>query len=224
MSQYTVRSGQNIYDVALTLHGSVEGIFDLLNSNSDISLDTTLKSGQILLYNDNFAVNSDVSSWLEDNGVRVKNGNHSIKDADVRKSIIEALSVQSEVVLPADELGVKDFYDKVAVPEIVIQQTGKSLSFSFQLPVGGFLAIDWGDNSGLEFYYHTDYIVFASHVFEDENEHLVELYGNGEFTTVDFTDIGGIYYALRKISVEEFVTPFPGLEKLNKLFIIKGTK
>ena len=33
MLQYKVRSGQNIYDVALTLYGSVEGIFDLLVSN-----------------------------------------------------------------------------------------------------------------------------------------------------------------------------------------------
>lgn len=224
MNQYTVRSGQNIYDVALTVHGSVEGIFDLLNSNSGISLDTTLKSGQILLYNENFVVNGDISSWLDDNNVRVKNGNHSLQDADIRKSIIEALSAQPEITLPADELELKEFYDKVTVPEIIIQQTGKSLSFSFQLPVGSFLAINWGDNSGLEFYYHTDYVVCADHVFEDDNEHLIALYGNGEFMTLDFTSIGGVYYALRKISVEEFITPLSDSEKLNKLFIIKETK
>ena len=35
MRTYTVRTGQNIFDVALTLYGSIEGVFDLLVSNPE---------------------------------------------------------------------------------------------------------------------------------------------------------------------------------------------
>lgn len=45
MAQYKVRSGQNIYDVALTLYGSVEGIFDLLASNSWLNMETSFLMG-----------------------------------------------------------------------------------------------------------------------------------------------------------------------------------
>ena len=42
MAQYKVRNGQNIYDVALTLYGSIEGIFDLLISNEWLNMETQL--------------------------------------------------------------------------------------------------------------------------------------------------------------------------------------
>ena len=50
MKQYTVRSGQNIYDVSLTLYGTVEGIFDLLISNKGLTMDTKLSYGMVLNY------------------------------------------------------------------------------------------------------------------------------------------------------------------------------
>ena len=35
MNTYIVKSGQNLFDVAITLYGSIEGVFDLLISNKD---------------------------------------------------------------------------------------------------------------------------------------------------------------------------------------------
>lgn len=72
MAQYKVRSGQNIYDVALTLYGSVEGIFDLLASNSWLNMETQLSYGMILNYHEEFAVNKNIVIWLKDNNVLVK--------------------------------------------------------------------------------------------------------------------------------------------------------
>ena len=46
MGSYRVVTGQNIYDVALHLYGSVEGIVDLLVNNPALSLETELCSGQ----------------------------------------------------------------------------------------------------------------------------------------------------------------------------------
>lgn len=46
MGKYRITAGQNIYDVAMYLYGSVEGIVDLLINNPGLSLDDTLKSGE----------------------------------------------------------------------------------------------------------------------------------------------------------------------------------
>ena len=48
MGNYRVITGQNIYDVALHLYGSIEGIVDLLVNNPDLSLETELRTGQEL--------------------------------------------------------------------------------------------------------------------------------------------------------------------------------
>ena len=45
MGRYRVIAGQNLYDIALHIYGSIEGIVDLMMCNSDLSLDTTLKVG-----------------------------------------------------------------------------------------------------------------------------------------------------------------------------------
>lgn len=72
MLQYKVRSGQNIYDVALTLYGSVEGIFDLLVSNEWLNMDTKLSYGMTLNYHEEFAINKDIVIWIKDNNILVK--------------------------------------------------------------------------------------------------------------------------------------------------------
>ena len=63
MGKYTVTAGQCIYDIALHLYGSIEGITDLLISNPALSLEDTLRSGQELVYSDDFEIDSDVASW-----------------------------------------------------------------------------------------------------------------------------------------------------------------
>ena len=48
MGNYRVITGQNIYDVALHLYGSIDGIVDLLINNPGLSLETELRTGQEL--------------------------------------------------------------------------------------------------------------------------------------------------------------------------------
>ena len=50
MATYTVQYGQNLFDVALTLYGSIEGILDLLVNNKNLSINTELKYGDELEY------------------------------------------------------------------------------------------------------------------------------------------------------------------------------
>ena len=52
MGKYKITAGQNIYDIAMHLYGSIEGIVDLLINNPGLSLDDNLKSGDELEYTD----------------------------------------------------------------------------------------------------------------------------------------------------------------------------
>lgn len=87
MSKYVTKTGQNLYDVALTLYGSVEGIFDLLVSNENISLGAVLPKGTELEYHKDFMLNKDIAGWLTDNKVNVKNGSYKIGETDMKTVI-----------------------------------------------------------------------------------------------------------------------------------------
>ena len=95
MPVYTVRTGENIYDVAVNLYGSIEGIFDLLVSNqeaingSPLTIDTELKSGMKLSYHDDFVINQDIRKWLADNGEVVRNGDHRYGHQDTLEAVTE---------------------------------------------------------------------------------------------------------------------------------------
>lgn len=87
MNKYTAKSGQNIYDIALILYGSIEGVFDLLVSNPELSYDTVFKTGTEVNYHKEFVVNQDIVSYLNDNNIKVKNGQYAIDNLDVRSEI-----------------------------------------------------------------------------------------------------------------------------------------
>ena len=76
MSQYTVGIGENIYDVALKLYGSIEGIVDLLASNK-VTMETRLEKGMVLEYHE-VPINQDIVKWLADNEIAVKNSESGV--------------------------------------------------------------------------------------------------------------------------------------------------
>lgn len=65
MGRYITTHGQNLYDVALHIYGSIEGIVDLMMNNTTLSLNDNLKAGTELLYTDNFIINSDTAYYLK---------------------------------------------------------------------------------------------------------------------------------------------------------------
>lgn len=95
---YTVRSGQNLYDVALTLYGSIEGIFDLLISNDDISLNSQLSHGQVLNYNEEFMIEQSLPDWFNSHDVIVKNGCHYLENIDMKSVIADFVDTQNAAV------------------------------------------------------------------------------------------------------------------------------
>lgn len=332
MSKYITKSGQNLYDVALTLYGSIEGIFDLLLSNSDISFNTVFSKGMELEYHESFIINQDIANWFDTNSIKVKNGCYNIISTDVRTAIINwiadnnskiadkyhtgaLLPVSSTddtssqsfdwdiqntkvtvakmqanattsnianiqttpfisqnkwesqnvdikqttaldniiafaqtlsnikletlntsdlaanldvmfsngmIVLPTDEMEKQLYYDTLATPKIIIQQTGKNSTIGMQIPSNSFIAISWGDNTDLDFYCYSKNVINAMHTYTDAEEHAITIYGDNKFTNLDFTKINGIYYALAEIYISnDFTSLYQDETTLNKLFIKK---
>lgn len=117
MKEYTVRNGQNIYDVALQLYGSIEGVFDIL-VNNNLSLNSELKPGDVIRYDEGFRINSGIIKVMEENNVIPANG---------------------------DRLYDISEYDLSAL-RMVIDQTGASSVLGIRL-VSGTMIIDWGDGT-----------------------------------------------------------------------------
>lgn len=98
MKQYTVKSGQNIYDVAMTLFGSIEGVLDLLVNNQDLSYESNLVAGQQLSYDEDFVINQDIVDWFGSNHVVVKNGCHALSHESVKNKFQAAIASSNEEV------------------------------------------------------------------------------------------------------------------------------
>lgn len=121
MGNYRIVAGQNIYDVALHLYGSIEGIVDLLINNTGLSLETELSPGQELVYTDGFVINADVAAYNEIHGIIPSNGERHVYP--------------------------KYFSTP---PTITFWVSPESISVQCDVSGTGALDIDWGDDSSVE--------------------------------------------------------------------------
>lgn len=221
MLKYKVRSGQNIYDVALTLHGSVEGIFDLLASNEWLTMETQLSSGMELNYHDEFVINKNISLWLKENDIIVKNGEHiyhhlSIEDF-VKQHIQEHHPEQYEATnaMSPDEQNM--FWDGICKPRMIINQQGQLSTIILKLKPDRHLIIDWGDYSSPQIIEGTEEQEIE-HCYKGLGTHIVVLYGNFDFDVLNLKAVNGVYYPLDVIAANNFETELE-IEDLNKLII-----
>lgn len=221
MKQYIVRSGQNIYDVALTLYGSVEGIFDLLASNRWLNMETRLSYGMVLDYHEEFAVNKSIAIWLKDNDVLVKNGEHVYNFLDIEKFIHEHFqtchpelnnSLQS---MSPDEQNM--FWETLYTPRMIIQQQGQTSAIKFKLREGKHFVIDWGDYTAPQIIESVEELEIE-HCYKGIGKHIITLYGDFEFVSLDLSNLNGVYYPLGTVYADKFVSALK-IEALNKLII-----
>ena len=121
MGRYIVTSGQNIYDVALHVYGSVEGIVDLMMNNTSLSLANVLKAGDELEYTDDFIINKGIVTYYKMNGIVPSNGERNV------------------------------YFKHPSFPKLAkILIDNKKNSVEFSLSGSGKMEIDWGDNSTLQ--------------------------------------------------------------------------
>lgn len=221
MAQYKVRTGQNIYDVALTLYGSVEGIFSLLASNDWLTMETKLTYGMVIEYSENLAINNDIVLWLRENNIVVKNGEHIYNHLEIEDFIQQHIhslhpNISNELLqMSPDEQNM--YWESLYTPRMVIQQQGQTSTIRLILSNDTHLIIDWGD-------YSDPQIIEGSqeqeveHCYKGSGNHLITLYGDFECKMLDFTELNGIYYPLGTIYADEFKTALH-INDLNKLII-----
>lgn len=221
MAQYTVKSGQNIYDVAMTLYGDIGGLFDLLSSNEWLNIDTLLKPGDALLYHEEFVVNNSVVSWLNSNGIVFKNGEHEHGYQDIMESISEHIrAFHPELYKNISESEQKrTLWEQAASPAIVIKQMGQLCSFRTAIKGNGHLIVEWGDYSDIEFV-EGENLQEVEHCYKSAGEHCITIYGDFECKALDFTGINGVYFPLREIVADNFLTHLNN-DQNNKLIIHK---
>lgn len=210
--QYIVKSGQNIYDVALTLYGSIEGIFDLLVSNTTaingcpLSMTTKLEAGQVLNYNEEFMLNKDIVGWLKDNGIDVKNDEGDFTFCDSLNFIIRHLySYHPELYTNiTEDMTVNDqveAWKKLSRPRIVVKQLGDYSCIRTMLYPGSHMMIDWGDCSTMQII-EGEVDEELEHQYSDKGEHKIILYGDFACLYLDFNDLNGIHYCVDNINVD----------------------
>ena len=221
MKQYTVRSGQNIYDVSLTLYGTVEGIFDLLISNEGLTMDTKLSYGMVLNYHEEFVINGGIVSWLTDNNVLVKNGEHVYNYIDIESIIKQHIysyhqeQYDSLQWLSPDERNM--YWEELITPKIAIQQQGQVATIRVWLKEDTHMIIDWGDYSEAQIIDSTEEVEIE-HCYQSSCGHKIIIYGDFKCYMLDFSQVNGIHYPLSHIYVDQFVSALD-INDLNKLII-----
>lgn len=224
MKQYTVVSGQNIYDVAITLYGNIEGVFDLLLCNREIDYETIFKGGEVLDYHDEYVMNPQIADWIQEREVKVRNGEMRYRHQNVLDAIAEHISDEHPEM--ADEISSKtpdeadfNYWKPMSELRMVIKHVGATSAFRAQLYPDKHLIVDWGDTSALEIVEGTN-LQDIEHHYKDDGVHIIKLHGDFRFTNLDLSDINGEYYPTSIICADKFASASKSSE-LNNLIITK---
>lgn len=179
MGKYIITTGQNLYDIAMHLYGSIEGIVDLLILNPQLSLEDKLAAGNELEYTDDFIINGDVIAYNKAHGLIPAGGERHV------------------------------YPKQPSLPKIMeFHLPPKKTSAGFVCSGTGKMEIDWGDNTRLEQQELGERTVRLHHNFDDAvaDKHKIRLYGgNLLFRELDLTDtVFTSGFFLQPVSVEKF--------------------
>jgi hypothetical protein len=194
MGKHKVKPNQNIFDIAIELSGSVEGIFDLLISNEQLNMNTELKPGDTLEYHDYFVINEGIVEGIKNNGYIPANGERRVYFK-------------------------KPKHELIAVCGIAKEKDNSTITVSGQ----GEMQIDWGDNSELQSIALSVQPQKYAHYFDNNvDARRMRIYGDCAFMTLDTSDMGGDMFPVRPITVDEYVNKSNG-NSLKGLFLFEGT-
>lgn len=193
MPTYKVKNGQNIFDISLLLYGSVEGVYDLMISNGQLSMADDLKAGDELEYHDGFVINESVPEYFTENNITPTNSARHVyyKKTDAKlRCVIDWL--------------VTEYYA------------------AFSLSGDGEIIVDWGDNSELETIQLNSVSQRYEHYFDNTvSRRLVRFYGDFNIKEFNATEVFGNIMPMMPITVDEFVSYKNNLT-LTGLFLFNG--
>lgn len=181
MARYRVTAGQNLFDIALLIHGSIEGIVDLMINNPDLSLCDTLRTGDELIYTDGFVINTDVVAY---------NKLHNIIPANGERNV---------------------YYKSSSLPGIagiIIKSTRTTVNFI--IAGRGIVDIDWGDNTPIQQVILNDSRQTIHHCFDNliSEARQIRFFADKNqlsVTHADFTNLNPIrIFLLQPVQIESF--------------------
>lgn len=186
MGKYIVTNGQNLYDIALDLYGSVEGIVDLLINDTGLSLADDLQTGTELIYTDDFIINEDIVAYNRQHGIVPANGEQSV------------------------------YLKYSSLPyTFLFHQQNTLTSVGFVASGSGKVEIDWGDNTSVETVELSRELHTYTHIFDNQvrEQRQVRWYTDASFVRLDLSDMQvSSVFLFRPAAVEELVMREGSLE------------
>lgn len=197
MAKYIVKPNQNLFDVALHLYGSIEGLFDLLISNYGLSMTSDLTYGQELEYHEEFILNPSIVSEFKNQNIIPSSGARKVYFKRPEEDLVFLVGVNADMSLTS------------------LKAAGE-----------GTLIIDWGDNSQLEYVVLSSSLQLVEHYFDnDVDERRIRMYGDTQtlkFTQLDTTGLGGALVLCKPVTVDEYACLGRGFSLMG-LSLFEGT-
>ncbi|WP_289764450.1 hypothetical protein [uncultured Duncaniella sp.] len=195
MGKYKVIAGQNIYDVAQHLYGSIEGVVDLLINNSELSFDTVLVAGSELVYSDDFIIRADVVAYNELHGITPANGERHVYPKVFTQPFTAAITLDAAAIT------------------VWCSVSGT-----------GLLEIDWGDNSDTENVLLTEIPQILTHTFDNKvrASRTMRWFTDARFKTVDWSGLRPRSLVLLRIMPVEELTLTDATLSLEALRLLSG--
>ena len=197
MAQYQVSSNQNIFDIALHLYGSIEGIYDLLMSNPWLTMKSEIPKGTILEYHDYFVISPGIVS-----------------------------EINNQQLIPANSER-KVYFKKINAPCVIqLIVPTEAIKIAFVWSGEGDVIIDWGDNSPLETIQLKSTVQEYLHYFDNNvDNRIVKVYGDFSLRVWDTSGNEGTLYVIRPIIVDEYISQigkvnFEGLPLLKDTYLL----
>ena len=178
MAQYQVSSNQNIFDIALHLYGSIEGIYDLLMSNPWLTMKSEIPKGTVLEYHDYFVISPGIVS-----------------------------EINNQQLIPANSER-KVYFKKTDAPCVMqLIVPTEAIKIAFTWSGEGDVIIDWGDNSPLETIQLKSTVEEYLHYFDNNvDNRIVKIYGDFSLRVWNTSGNEGTLYIIRPIIVDEYIS------------------
>ena len=194
---YTTNINQNISYVAIDVHGTVNGITDILVHNEWLSIDSEIKAGTEIGYSTEPILEEQV-----------------VVDLD-RKNITPINSSRNVYYKPIQEGKIADIFISDNTPEFHISRKG-----------GGELIVDWGDNSELEIISPNQEFIFHSFdISEDSSIRRIRIYKKSNDEMSVYVKTPSIYqvFLYHEVDIYEYEDNSP-LSDLSFFQMMRGLK
>ena len=161
MAEYTVQTGQNLFDVTLSLYGSIEGLLDLMVNNPTLSIDSEIKSGDRLQYTPYYYEDQTVLQYYKSNNIVPSN---RIGDIYFK----EQSNIRMQIYCSSDK------------KMIGISASGE-----------GDIYVDWGDNAEIERITLSSSYKYYSHILTSDTtvNRRIRLFGDFKLYDLDLSDL-----------------------------------